>query len=202
MLATYTRSSMREARFRLNPSDAELYCGIANEDRPNRLVLSGVYALPFGAGRAFGAGAAPVVSAVIGGWTSAASTPIRSGSPVTWGNVIYLGGDLNWQPRNIAGVRRDAIQPERCAAARDATSGRCHRTSPRPGSTPVSTLNMAICQGHAPRRRRGPCNCGRELQRPGPRAVRRTQPDADERELRTRSRPRPTRRGRSSSPPA
>ena len=53
VLATYTRSIMMEST-----SQAESLgrrsssTRIANEDRPNRFVLSGVYALPFGEGPA------------------------------------------------------------------------------------------------------------------------------------------------------
>jgi outer membrane receptor protein involved in Fe transport len=101
LLATYTRSSMKEATGRLNASDEDLYYGTANEDRPHRLVLSAVYALPFGAGRAIGAGASPWARAIIGGWTVSGHYTYQVGQIATWGNVIYLGGDLHWNPRNI-----------------------------------------------------------------------------------------------------
>ncbi len=101
LLATYTRSAMKEATSRLNPSDPELYYGISNEDRPQRLVLSGVYAFPFGAGRAIGAGAPGWVQAIIGRWTASGHYTYQGGQVASWGNVIYLGGDLNWDPRNI-----------------------------------------------------------------------------------------------------
>ena len=101
LLATYTRSRMKEATSRLNPSDPELYYGISNEDRPQRLVLSGVYALPFGTGRPIGAGAPGWVQAVIGRWTASGHYTYQGGQVASWGNVLYLGGDLNWDPRNI-----------------------------------------------------------------------------------------------------
>lgn len=143
-LATYTRQSMREAVSRLNPSDAELYYGVANEDRPNRMVLSAVYGLPFGAGRRFGSSAAPVVSAVVSNWNVSGMYTYQSGSPVTWGNVIYLGGDLNWQPRNIAAVF-DVTQFNQNAAQQLSNN---IRTFPPDFATArlnaVSSLNMAI----------------------------------------------------------
>ena len=101
-LATYTRSIMMESTSRLNPSDTELERRIANEDRPNRFVLSGVYALPFGAGQPYGNGAAPWLRTVIGGWSVSGIYTYQSGAVLTWGNVIYLGGDLEWDPRNVA----------------------------------------------------------------------------------------------------
>ena len=101
LLATYTRSIMNEATSRLNPSDAELERRIANEDRPNRFVLSGVYALPFGEGQRYGSGAPAWVRAVVGGWSVSGIYTYQSGAVLTWGNVIYLGGDLQWDPRNV-----------------------------------------------------------------------------------------------------
>ena len=104
LLATYTRSKMMEETSKLNPSDTELERRIANEDRPNRLVLSGIYALPFGEGRRLGSDASLWVRKLISGWTISGIYTYQSGSVVTWGNVIHLGGDLNWEARNIDGV--------------------------------------------------------------------------------------------------
>ena len=101
LLATYTRSKMYEATSKLNPSDTELERRIANEDRPNRFVLSGVYALPFGAGQPYGNGLAPWLRTVVGGWSVSGIYTYQSGAVQTWGNVIYLGGDLEWDPRNV-----------------------------------------------------------------------------------------------------
>ena len=101
LLATYTRSQMFEATSKLNASDRDLERRLANEDRPNRLVLSGVYAMPFGTGGRLGATAPALVRAVISGWTVSGIYTYQSGPVLTWGNVMYLGGDLQWQPRNL-----------------------------------------------------------------------------------------------------
>ncbi|MBD0323735.1 MAG: TonB-dependent receptor, partial [Aldersonia sp.] len=77
---------------------------IANEDRPNRFVLSGVYALPFGEGRRLGGDSALWLRKAISGWTVSGIYTYQSGSVVSWGNVIYLGGELNWEARNIGGA--------------------------------------------------------------------------------------------------
>ena len=136
LLATYTRSIMKESTSRLNPSDTELERRIANEDRPNRFVLSGVYALPFGAGQPYGSGAAPWLRTVIGGWSVSGIYTYQSGAVLTWGNVIYLGGDLEWDPRNVDACvqhrRRSTPFPRSSSIA---TSARCRRTSASCGST-------------------------------------------------------------------
>ena len=99
--ATYTRSIMKESTAKLNPSDDELERRLANEDRPNRFVLSGVYALPFGEDQRYGGGAPRWLRTAIGGWSVSGIYTYQSGAVLTWGNVIYLGGDLQWDPRNI-----------------------------------------------------------------------------------------------------
>ncbi len=100
-LGTYTRSRMFEATSKLNASDVELERRLANEDRPHRFVLSGVYTLPFGEGRRLAAGASPWLRRIISGWTASGIYTYQSGPVVTWGNVIYLGGDLAWDARSL-----------------------------------------------------------------------------------------------------
>jgi outer membrane receptor protein involved in Fe transport len=101
LLATYTRSTMIEATSRLNPSDTELERRIANEDKPHRLVLSGVYMLPFGQRPGLGVNLSPWLRTIISGWSTSGIYTYQSGSVVTWGNVIYLGGDVQWDARNV-----------------------------------------------------------------------------------------------------
>lgn len=144
LLATYTRSTMKEVTSRLNASDEQLYYGVSNEDRPQRLVLSGVYVFPFGTGRAIGAGAARWVRAITSGWTASGMYTYQGGQIANWGNVIYLGGDLNWDPRNIDQAF-DVTQFNRSAAQQLAMNV---RTFPPDFANlrldPISTLNLAI----------------------------------------------------------
>ncbi len=64
-------------------------------------MLSGIYELPYGRGRRFGSDISPWLDAVAGGWTVSGIHTYQTGSVLQWGNVIYQGGDLNWNPRNI-----------------------------------------------------------------------------------------------------
>jgi len=78
----------------------------ADIDRPHRIVTSFSYELPFGRGKHFlgsmgGIGGA-VMNRVIGGWVINGIHSYETGGPVgNWGDVIYLGGDLNYQPTNV-----------------------------------------------------------------------------------------------------
>jgi len=100
-LSNFQWSKFLEATNRLFNASDELQYRIAGEDRPLRLVLSGVYELPFGKGKTLGSDAGPWLNRLIGGWQINGIWNLQSGSPVEWGNVIYYGGDLNWNARNL-----------------------------------------------------------------------------------------------------
>jgi hypothetical protein len=78
----------------------------ADIDRPNRFVTSFSYELPFGRGKALlgamsGLGGA-IVDRIAGGWVINGIYSFESGGPAgSWGDVIYVGGDLNWQASNV-----------------------------------------------------------------------------------------------------
>jgi hypothetical protein len=68
---------------------------VADEDRPQRLVASYVYELPFGRGKAVLGNANRVVNGVLGGWTTAGILTITSGqlaSLTVVGNPSNTGG--------------------------------------------------------------------------------------------------------------
>ncbi len=95
MMANYQWSKLLERRSRLNELDPFLEKRVAAEDRTHRLVASGTYDLPFGRGRKFLAGSHGLVNQVVGGWNINAILTLQPGTPLNWGNVIYLGGPLN-----------------------------------------------------------------------------------------------------------
>ncbi len=77
----------------------------ASIDRPNRFVTSASYELPFGKGKTFAGNANAFVNRVIGGWTINGIYSYESGAPAgDWGNIIYYGGDLKWNPRGVDGA--------------------------------------------------------------------------------------------------
>ena len=104
LLANYQYSKLIERVSRLNDSDPFLEKRIAAEDRPQRFVLSASYELPFGRGKQFLSGAGAVVNRLVGGWVLNGVYVVQPGPPLNWGNVIYLGGDLNLDPRRIDGA--------------------------------------------------------------------------------------------------
>jgi hypothetical protein len=89
--ANYTWSKTMEAAQYLNEFDSIPAHVVANLDRPHRLVVSGIYELPFGRGKQFAGSAGGVLNHIIGGWQASAIFTAQSGPPLAWGNVIYSG---------------------------------------------------------------------------------------------------------------
>lgn len=100
LMANYQWSKLLERRSRLNDLDPFLEKRIAAEDRTHRLVASGTYDMPFGKGKKFLAQSNSVVNQIVGGWNVNAILTLQPGAPLTWQNVIYLGGPLNVSGHN------------------------------------------------------------------------------------------------------
>jgi hypothetical protein len=67
-LALLTLSKFLESTAYLNANDASPEKVISNSDRPQRLVLHGLYELPFGSGKKLLSSGNPIVSRIVGGW--------------------------------------------------------------------------------------------------------------------------------------
>jgi len=98
----YTWSKFMVATDRLNAGDPYLEEVIDTEDRQHRATATGIYELPFGRGRPFGATANRWLQGVAGGWDLQAIWQVNSGSPLAFGNVLF-SGDL----RSIALPKRE-----------------------------------------------------------------------------------------------
>ncbi len=100
-LGNFQRSKMITRTSRLNNADLQMEKVIANEDRPQRIAVSGSYDLPFGKGKPFAAHAGRGWDAVLGGWAVNFIYQQLSGPPLSWGNIIRYGTDIKLNPRNI-----------------------------------------------------------------------------------------------------
>jgi hypothetical protein len=92
-----------------NAGDYKLSSGVTSGDYPDHFVITGSYELPFFKTGRF-------QHAILGGWTLASIYTWESGGALSWGNVIYYGGPLNMQPRNLAQAF-DVTRFERASAA-------------------------------------------------------------------------------------
>jgi hypothetical protein len=86
----------------LNPGDPMPERVINSSDRTQRLVISWVYALPFGTGQRF-VSSTPVLSTIVGGWQIQAVYTKQSGPPLGFGDAI-LTCPLNQIP--LSGSQR------------------------------------------------------------------------------------------------
>lgn len=94
-LANYSWSKRLERVSYLNQQDPRPEKRIAADDRPQHLVLSGTWELPFGEGRHY-AVHVPLAHYAVSGWNlSTVYSWQPFGAPLAWGDVIYLGTNLN-----------------------------------------------------------------------------------------------------------
>jgi hypothetical protein len=93
----------------LNPTDTEYEDRLSEFDVPHRVVISGIYELPFGRDRRWGSNMNAAADAIVGGWSLQAIGQLQSGRPISFHDRnIYFGGDLNGLKANYNG---DTNQP-------------------------------------------------------------------------------------------
>ncbi|MDQ2921937.1 MAG: carboxypeptidase regulatory-like domain-containing protein [Acidobacteriota bacterium] len=107
LLTSYTWSKVIEQVSFLNDTDTKYERRIGTDDIPRRLVVSGIWELPFGKGRKWGDGAPGVVRAVLGGWQAQGVYQWQTGRPINLGNV-YFNGDPSTLRASITGGTVDA----------------------------------------------------------------------------------------------
>ena len=103
--ASYTWSKTMEAAEFLNTADPMPYESLSGLDRTHRLTGSGIWEIPFGHQRHWGAGWNRALDAVAGGWQLGGIYQHQSGAPLGFGNRIF-SGDLKSivQPENLRNV--------------------------------------------------------------------------------------------------
>ncbi|MPZ18518.1 MAG: hypothetical protein GEV06_11475 [Luteitalea sp.] len=95
---SYTFSRFTEQVEFLNADDPQPSEFIGVHDVPHRLTLNGIWELPFGEGRRFGAQASRAVSTLTSGWQVSGIYTYQQGRPLqNWGNIIFTG-----DPEDIA----------------------------------------------------------------------------------------------------
>lgn len=91
LLASLTISKFLEEASLLNDTDTKFEKRFSDADIPKRLVMSGIWELPFGHNRRFGRDWNSVVNGVAGGWQVQGIWQAQSGRVLTLGNVYYNG---------------------------------------------------------------------------------------------------------------
>lgn len=91
----YTYSKFMQATTFLNPTDPTPYRVISDMDRPHVFTFSGLWEIPVGRGRRFGANLAKPVNFALGGWQLDAGVIRQAGAPLGFGNAIFTGNLKN-----------------------------------------------------------------------------------------------------------
>lgn len=93
VILSYTWSKLIEEVSFLNPTDLNYERRISRDDIPHRLVLSGIWELPFGRGRRWGSHWRGVTDGVMGGWQVQGIYQAQSGRPLNLNdrNVVFFG---------------------------------------------------------------------------------------------------------------
>jgi hypothetical protein len=87
---SYTISKYLEGVTYLNANDAKPEKVISDADRPQRLVLHGLYELPFGPGRKFATSSNPVMKRLVANWQVNWVATFNSGAPLAFSNAERL----------------------------------------------------------------------------------------------------------------
>jgi hypothetical protein len=100
----YDHSRLMERVSYLNNGDLALEKRVSTADRPDNFNIGALYELPFGRGKRFGSGVNRVVNAIVGNWAVSTLYSYHSGAPLPWtvGTLIYYGGDIQYDPRNVS----------------------------------------------------------------------------------------------------
>jgi hypothetical protein len=108
LLASYTWSRLLERISLLNPTDTTYEKRLSSNDSPHRIVVSGIWELPFGNGRRFGNRWKGTREKLLGGWQLQGIWQAQSGRPLDLGN-LYFKGDPSKLKTNIKGGTIDAV---------------------------------------------------------------------------------------------
>ncbi|HZS06693.1 MAG TPA: TonB-dependent receptor [Blastocatellia bacterium] len=100
-VSAYTWSKAIGALTFLNDQDKEPARAVTDDDRTHRLVLSGVWQLPFGKNRRFASGINRAAELLIGGWEYTLIANIQSGRPLSYPGNVDLIGDVRAGDRNL-----------------------------------------------------------------------------------------------------
>jgi len=108
ILSSYTWSKVIEEVTFLNESDTDYERRIGSDDIPHRIVVSGVWELPFGKGRKWGASWNGFINAVAGGWQAQGIYQWQSGRPIDLSDRnVFFNGDPSKLRSNITGKTVD-----------------------------------------------------------------------------------------------
>jgi hypothetical protein len=127
LTTSFIWGSLIDRRIYLNAFDAAPEKATSVDSRPIRFVTAGTYQLPIGKDRLLNTGSG-LRNALLGGWVLNGIYTWQSGAPLNWGNVIYYGGDIHLNARQVNGPAFDTTQFNTVSAQQLANNVRTFQT--------------------------------------------------------------------------
>lgn len=146
LLANYTWEKNIEQDSLLNDTDTKYEKRISTYDYPQHLVISSTYKLPYSAIGGEGS-IGHLRHALLGGWAASGTYLLQSGAPLSWGNVVYLGGDLHLNPRQTVGKAFDTTRFDTTSADQPVYNIRTfHTTDARWRGDKTSNIDASLAR--------------------------------------------------------
>jgi hypothetical protein len=121
LLTSYTWSKLMEKVSFLNDTDTTYERRIGSDDIPHRVVVSGIWELPFGRGRKWGHNWNGAVNTILGGWQAQGIYQWQAGRPINLDSRnIYSNCDLSTLRAKISGGTVDTTFDTSCFYFHDA----------------------------------------------------------------------------------
>ena len=94
----------------MNDQDPRPTKVLTSQDRPHRLVVSGVYGLPFGKGRKMLSGVNRLGELLVGGWEYNFIGTLQSGTPLIYPNNVDMIGNVQTSNSNFDNYFNECVQ--------------------------------------------------------------------------------------------
>jgi len=145
-LMNYTWSKNIEQDSLLNPTDSHYEKRISTQDYPHHLVIASTYKLPYSS---FGGSSflSHMEHVLFGGWATSGTYLLQWGPPLSWGNVVYLGGPLNLNTRETFKPAFDIKRFDRKSEDQPSDNIRTfHSTDPRWRGEKTNNIDASLAR--------------------------------------------------------
>jgi hypothetical protein len=128
LTSNFVWNSFIERLIYLNAFDPAPEKVASTSSRPLRYIAAATYSLPVGKGRAIDFGST-WKNGLLGGWVVTGIYTWQLGAPLSWGNVIYYGGGIHLDARQVNGPAFDITQFNTVSAQQVANNVRTFQTT-------------------------------------------------------------------------
>ena len=109
LINNFMWSKLIERMSYLNDTDFGPEKRVSGDSRPLRESLAMTWQVPVGHGRKLSP-SNRILNAIVGDWSMNGMLTLQSGPPLSWGDVIYFGGPIQWNPHYPDGPTLDTTQ--------------------------------------------------------------------------------------------